>query len=202
MVLGILERAVQNGLNLQTHTPVLEVSEATDQDGYWTITTPRGSTKARQLIFATNAYTSSILPQYGGSITPVRGLMGRITPTQTPGPAGQLLQSSATKYRGFEYDYHAVQPDGSLVVGGAFVPCREHPSRYGVVDDSTLYEGIDGLFEGWMQRCFRGWENAATKVDSTWTGIMAVSFVSKSPWLWQLVLTCMEVYLGQAAPCR
>ncbi|KAK6063996.1 FAD dependent oxidoreductase [Seiridium cupressi] len=175
LVMGLLERAVQKGLNLQTNTPVLEVSESADQEGYWNLSTPRGDTKARQVIFATNAYTGGILPQYKDDIVPVRGLMGRVVPMPKPSFSTQILHSSATKYLGFEYDYHAIQPDGSLVVGGAFVPHRKHPSRYNVSDDSTLYEGTDDLFEGWAQKCFRGWEDVETKVENTWTGIMGTT---------------------------
>lgn len=180
MVLGMLERAVQNGLNLQTQTPVLAVSEEADQEGYWTISTPRGNTKAKTVIFATNAYTGGILPEYKDQIIPVRGLMSRIIPSQKPENPRQLMHSSATKYPGFEYDYHAIQPDGSLVVGGAFAPYRKHPIRYNNFDDSSLYEGRDGLFEGWAQKCFRGWEDADTKVANTWTGIMGVSVFRSS----------------------
>ncbi|KAH6639921.1 FAD dependent oxidoreductase [Truncatella angustata] len=172
LVLGLLEKALRNGLNLQTRTPVVNVSETADHDGYWSVSTPRGNIKARQVVFATNAYTGGILPQYSDSIIPVRGLMGRIVPAQGASSIKPLLHSSATRYSGYGYDYHGVQPDGSLIVGGAFVPYSNHPLRYNTADDSTLYEGSEELFDGWLQRSFDGWETTATRVEETWTGVM------------------------------
>ncbi|KAI1859923.1 uncharacterized protein JN550_011842 [Neoarthrinium moseri] len=174
MVLGVLERAVQGGLNLQTETPVLQVSETPDSEGYWTLTTPRGTTRAKQVIIATNAYTAGILPEYASHIIPIRGMCGRVKPmSPKPASAPQMLHSSATEYVSFGHDYHGTQPDGSFVVGGTFAPLRKHATRYGVVDDASLYdpELVEGVFEGWLQQSFKGWENVKTKVQETWTGI-------------------------------
>lgn len=79
MVMHLLSLAVKRGINLQTHTPVLEVSKEQDSDGCWTVSTSRGQVKARKIVFATNAYTSSISPAFKDKIVPVRGICSRIT---------------------------------------------------------------------------------------------------------------------------
>lgn len=173
----LLAIAVQKGMNLQTNTPVLEISESADTEGYWTLTTPRGTTKAKQVLFATNGYTSGVLPQYRDKIIPMRGVVGRVVVTAPLAPtAGKILGSCSPKWAPLLHDYYGVRPDESLIIGGAWRKLRGHPDEYvNVFDDSTLIPSTDGYFEGWAEETFRGWEDAGTKVEHVWTGIMGVS---------------------------
>ena len=72
LVLHLLAKAVENGVNLQTHTPVTSVSEQPDENGYYTVMTVRGSVRARKVIYATNAYSAALLPELQDKIVPVK----------------------------------------------------------------------------------------------------------------------------------
>ncbi|KAK7756245.1 hypothetical protein SLS62_001839 [Diatrype stigma] len=181
-VMGLLAVVVRKGANLQTHTPVLKISESADAEGYWTLTTPRGATKARKVLFATNGYTGGVLPLYRGAIIPMRGTVGRVVASRSPpwsSPAAAnengILGSCAPRWAPRLHDYYGVRPDGSLIVGGGWRRMRDgnHEDEYvDVFDDSTLVPCMEGYFEGWAEETFRGWEDAGTKVDQIWTGIM------------------------------
>lgn len=67
-VYGVLELAVNGGVELYTHIAVKRVNE---RDGMPVIETSEGSITAQALIVATNAFTSQLLPELG-AITPAQ----------------------------------------------------------------------------------------------------------------------------------
>jgi glycine/D-amino acid oxidase-like deaminating enzyme len=83
LVASILERLISTfpapGFNLQTNTPVTSLARAEGGTG-WTLTTPRGTITARQVLLATNGYTSHLLPAFSDLIVPVRGQIGALIP--------------------------------------------------------------------------------------------------------------------------
>ncbi len=169
----LLGYAVAGGANLQTTTPVTQVSTTTDNEGLWTVTTPRGAIKSNKLVFASNAYTAGISPQYTQKIVPQRAICSRIvTP---PGKSVPALTNTYSIYQGpGKYDYLIPRPDGSIIVGGATSgPNAQDLNRqhwYNVTDDSTLIEPVKHYFDGFMQRTFRGWEDSGAVTDMVWTG--------------------------------
>ncbi|KAF6843724.1 FAD dependent oxidoreductase superfamily protein [Colletotrichum musicola] len=171
-VTTLLERAVAKGVQLHTNTPVTHVSE-TQEDGFWTVTTPRGAIKAKKILFASNAYTSAILPQYKDRIIPARGICSRVAvPEGTRAP--HLPSTYSIRHGPGLYDYQITRPDGSIIVGGGrseFFP-KHLDEWYNVWDDSKLIAPAAQYFDGYMQRNFRGWEDSGAKVDKIWTGIM------------------------------
>lgn len=171
----LLQRAVDRGVNLQTKTPVLSVSNAPSKEGCYTITTPRGTLLAKKIVFATNGYTSSILPSYDQKIVPVRGICTRIKcPDGTTPP--YLPNSTSVRYGPGLYDYQIPRLDGSIIVGGArHTFLHDLKQWYNVTDDSTLIEpAVSHFKEGLMQKTYRGWENSGAELDRIWTGIMGV----------------------------
>ncbi|KAH9904703.1 FAD dependent oxidoreductase [Xylariomycetidae sp. FL2044] len=181
-IMHILSVAVSRGVNLQTHTPVHRISVAADDEGYWTLSTPRGATKAREVVFATNAYTAGLLPQYEDLIYPARGTVCRLVPSSgvppeaaaaaKPPGSGAILGDGIS---GVDW-YYSFRPDGSLITGGgrkSFMDKRE--LSYGNYDDSTLMEPTAKFFEGLPERSYVGWEEAKMEVDRVWTGIMGYS---------------------------
>jgi len=58
----------RNAVNLQTNTPVTRVDQ--DDTGRYLLRTPRGTLKARKVVFATNAWTSGICPALTNKIVP------------------------------------------------------------------------------------------------------------------------------------
>ena len=169
----LLACAVARGANLQTTTPVNQVSTTTDSEGLWTVTTARGTIKTKKLVLASNAYTAGLAPQYTQKIIPQRAICSRIvTP---PGKSVPVLTNTYSINKGSgQYDYLIPRPDGSIIVGGAkMIPHPESPNReewYNVTDDSTLIEPAKNYFDGFMQRTFRGWEDSDAVTDMVWTG--------------------------------
>ncbi|KAL2264717.1 hypothetical protein VTJ83DRAFT_7227 [Remersonia thermophila] len=93
LVASILERLVAAHppprFNLQTNTPVTSLARSDDGTGRWTLTTPRGSITARQVLLATNGYTSHLLPAFADLIVPVRGQVASLLPPLSqPSPRG------------------------------------------------------------------------------------------------------------------
>ncbi|KAB8067689.1 FAD dependent oxidoreductase [Aspergillus leporis] len=173
-VTQLLERAVSAGVNLQTHTHVLQLPESADAEGRWTVVTNRGSIQAKWVVFSSNAYTSAIAPEYKDKIVPVRGVCCRIV---VPNPPRTPLNCSYTlRFSAWDYDYLIPRPDGSIVVGGAKSTFFHDSSEwYNNTDDSSLIEPARRYFDNYMQRHFRGWEDTGAYTNRVWTGIMGHS---------------------------
>ncbi|OKL63284.1 hypothetical protein UA08_01860 [Talaromyces atroroseus] len=183
-ILGLLRKVLEYGgdkINVQTTTPVTSVSSSSATSH--TITTPRGTIKAKQVVYTTNAYTSGILPEYAPAIIPARGIVSHIDVPDAQKPPPHLSYTYVVcPHESTGVDYMIVRPDGSIVVGGAH-QIHANPSRkpedntewYRNSDDSTLIESTKGYFEGYMQKYFRGWEDSGAHVKELWTGIMGYS---------------------------
>ncbi|KAK2059741.1 FAD dependent oxidoreductase [Colletotrichum caudatum] len=171
LVLFLLSLAVKKGAQLHTHTPVTKVSE-TQENGFWNVTTPRGTIRAKTVLYASNGYTSTILPEYKNRIIPVRGICSHIAvPDGTTYP--HLPMTFSLRHGPNLFDYQVTRPDGSIVVGGARVKVIPRVEEwYNVWDYSKLIEPAAHYFDDYMQRNFRGWEDSGAEVDSIWTGIM------------------------------
>lgn len=183
-VMGLLERTLQettSTLNLQTETPVTHVEEVLNDDddssGESIVYTPRGSVRAKKVIFATNAYTGALLPEYRGVIKPYKGTAAHLAGRKGGEPVYPHL--SHTYNLEFEIkpghvmrDYLNPRPDGGIVVGGGKWIYEHEEVWDDTVDDSTVFESVagDGYFEGYMQRNFRGWEDSGAVAEKIWTG--------------------------------
>ncbi|KAJ9269195.1 hypothetical protein DTO212C5_4690 [Paecilomyces variotii] len=159
----------------RTMTPVIEVSDRPLPGGRWLVKTERGNVKAKKVIFATNAYTSRLAPEFSNKIIPVRGNCSRIVV-----PEGNSIPylpfTYCIRYTPSLYDYLIPRPDGSIVVGGGrFSFWRDIPQWYNVADDSKLIESGKDYFNGLMQRTFIGWEDSDAYTDKVWSGIMGES---------------------------
>ncbi|KAK7941370.1 FAD dependent oxidoreductase [Apiospora aurea] len=186
LVTQLLEKAMERNprLNLQTETPVLSV-EAMDEGKSGTgIHTDRGSIRAKKVVFATNAYTAGLLPQYQGVINSYRVTASHLAPPKDAEPVFPHLSHTYNIEYGLQYpdtstvDYLNPRPDGGIVVGGGRWLFQEPRELWqNNIDDSVLIEPVleAGYFEGYMQRVFRGWESSGTELDRVWTGIMAAT---------------------------
>lgn len=141
---------MSQGVNLQTWTPVSSVSSTPSASGRYTITTPRGTIAAAKVIYATNGYTSALLPQLSKRLVPVRGICSRIVCPPGGGKRAPLLTNSyVVRFNDWEYDYLIPRTDGSIVVGGARRDYyRELGSWFGVHDDSKLMSEAEKYFDG------------------------------------------------------
>ncbi|KAJ5706151.1 hypothetical protein N7536_001840 [Penicillium majusculum] len=172
-VLHILGRCVEQGAKLYTHTPAQHISSDKDTSGRWTVDTPRGAIKTRHIVFASNAYTSAVLPMYSDKIIPVRGVCCRIVPTR---PVKRLTETYTLRWSWSEFDYLIPREDGSVIVGGAWSKYYRNTGYwYNNANDNEMIESAREYFDGYMQRNFHGWEESGAHVDQIWTGIMGYS---------------------------
>lgn len=169
LVAHLLQKAVTQGVNLQTFTSVESVQAIEDdtQSYKWAVDTPRGTVKTKTVIFATNGYTSALIPEMKGKIVPVRGMVAHITAPNAP----QLKHSYMMRLSDHEYDYMIPRPDGSVVVGGGRRDFYKNLSDwFDVVDDSKLIDAGKDYYDGYMQRHFFAWENTGARTEDLWTG--------------------------------
>ncbi|KAK5635692.1 hypothetical protein RRF57_011404 [Xylaria bambusicola] len=170
-VTQLLARAMERNpaLNLQTETPVFDVEyveKSEDGQPETIIRTSRGSVRAKKVVFATNAYTVGLLPQYKNVITPYKGTASHLAPSPDKGPVFPHLSHTYNLEFGLNdretVDYLNPRPDGGIVVGGGkWLYEKDHDLWHDTVDDSTTIDAIarEKYFEGYMQRNFRGWED-------------------------------------------
>ena len=169
----LLARLIERqAVNLQIETTVQSVS--TDTEGWNILQTSRGTLRAKKLVFATNGYTSGILPEYEGIIVPYRGTASHIAPKSPISP--HLSHTYNIRYRADRVDYLNPRPDGGIVVGGAkWTFADDRKKWYNNWDDSTLLPEARPHFESLMQTHFKGWEGSGAHVDYLWTGIMGLT---------------------------
>ncbi|OCT53760.1 FAD dependent oxidoreductase superfamily protein [Cladophialophora carrionii] len=177
LVCHLLRRCLEWGANLQANTPVTKIAETADDRGRWTVTTPRGAVRAKKVVFATNAYLSTILPEFQDKITPARGVACRIAvAANSKKPAPHLNNSYSIRYGPQEYDYLISRTDGSVVVGGAKqAVLLDETYWHNNINDSELIPGAEKYFTGYMQRMFHGWEDSGAEITDIWTGVMGYS---------------------------
>lgn len=167
MIHQLLERLLKKGVNLQTNTRVQSVS---DDNGKWTVHTERGTISTTKIVYATNGYTSEVLPEYTDRIVPVRGICSHISSPQgrnTP----HLVNTYGIRFDARNNDYLIPRADGSIIVGGARQRFWHNKDQWfdNVRDDELVTDAVS-YFDGYMQRHFRGWENSGAKATRVWTG--------------------------------
>ncbi|KAI1860380.1 uncharacterized protein JN550_011532 [Neoarthrinium moseri] len=175
MVQQLLERLLVKGLNLQANTPVTSVSSTRDDQGLWTVHTARGTIATRKVVYATNAYTSQLLPEYANRIVPIRGVCSHIVSSKGA-HSPHLVNTYGIRFNSRHYDYLIPRADGSIVVGGAGQRFWHMKDQWfdNVRDDELVANAVP-YFDDYMQRNFRGWESSDAKAEQVWTGIMGFS---------------------------
>jgi len=157
---------LERGGKLYTDTCVIKVEELPDQTR---LSTTRGILQAQKTVFASNAYTATLLPQYDAVITPVKGQISHLSPEMRP---AEDLKNTYNLHFKEGPDYLVPRPDGTLILGGAkwtFVNDRE--KWWNNIDDTTLVnDEATAHFDSVMARNFHGWEDAKAHHDTVWTG--------------------------------
>lgn len=182
---GVLRLCLAKGLNLQTGTPVVELSRDGDGGGSrcWAVRTPRGMVRARRVVLATNGYTAAVAPRFQGVIVPLRG---QIT-AQRPGkamPFGGCLPTTYSFIYDKGYEYMVTRPEGSplagdVIMGGGLLRLPDDGlMEFGTTDDTTVNEWISAYLRDTTPRYFGdnwGEDDPAGRVRKEWTGIMGFS---------------------------
>ncbi|GME75044.1 unnamed protein product [Ambrosiozyma monospora] len=183
---GLLKFCLDQGLNLQTYTPVSNIKKL--DDGSYLVETSRGSVHAKKVVLATNAYTAGIVPEFEDKIVPVKGTCSHIKVTDNHDYAPYLSNTYGICRNFSEHEYLINRPDGGVIVGGAKpFYLKDKDAWYKNVDDSTLFKGdVKGFYSDFMQKHFYTWKPFKTEVDYLWTGILgysvdALPFVGEVP---------------------
>ncbi|ORY12986.1 FAD dependent oxidoreductase [Clohesyomyces aquaticus] len=190
LVTFVLEKLVKEGkLNLQTNTPVTEISSS---DSKHTLHTPRGTVTSKTIILATNGYTSAIVPHFADLIVPVRGEMSALLPPKKStilpdsyGMVGALDQPANNDDYLIQRPYEDVpNPGGHLMFGGGrgsgVLP------TIGISDDSVMDEGSAAYLRAALLKVLEldgeteGLEELTAAAE--WSGIMGYSR-DNHPWV-------------------
>ncbi|OOF93921.1 hypothetical protein ASPCADRAFT_209176 [Aspergillus carbonarius ITEM 5010] len=171
LVTALLSRVLELGGQLYTGTCVANVEE---ESGQTTLRTSRGILTAKKTVFATNAYTAALLPEYEGFITPVKGENSHLAPLPFFKPPISLENTYNLRFTAEYADYLVPRPDGTIILGGAkWTYDSNRDSWWNTVDDRTLiHDAATAHFDSVMARHYRGWENANAHHDMVWSGIM------------------------------
>ncbi|KAJ7213163.1 FAD dependent oxidoreductase [Mycena pura] len=159
----------KHGLNLQTHTPVRRVLPGPDGTG-WAVHTDRGAVHTRQVVYATNAFTATLLPEFMGHIWPFRGQCAAVVPPKAYAGPNMLTSTYSLDYG----DYLIQRPkDGVILFGGA----RRSMSverLLGNTDDTETFPEMTAELKAALPRYFEGWGEQALGegLVQVWSGIM------------------------------
>ncbi|KAK8853497.1 hypothetical protein IAR55_004204 [Kwoniella newhampshirensis] len=172
---ALLQIVLDTGnLNLQAHTPALTVSER-DADGLITVTTPRGSVKAK-----TCRWTSHLLPEFTKLIHASRGTIAAIK-----APEGFIKHTGAQHWDSVVNNYHLQLPPpfNSIILGGAKAVVIHKPETFVNNDQEDIqFEGVPEFYAGWPARDVIGWKGedpapfeGTVEEGGVWTGVMSSS---------------------------
>ncbi|KAI2643149.1 FAD dependent oxidoreductase [Xylaria nigripes] len=191
LVAWILERLLEDTatFNLQTNTPLTHLER---RGSVWVAHTPRGEICARDVLLATNAYTSYLLPGLTDIIVPVRGQVCALTPPQR---ALQLPNSYVwTEGASEQYLIHrglddtqvgAEAGDRSLILGGERFAVPE--GEEGISSDDVINPIVSRALHTTLSSTIKllpADEPEKESLCSTyeWTGIMGYSR-DDQPWV-------------------
>lgn len=155
--------------------------EVTRSGSKWQVQTPRGSILTSQIVAASNAYTSSFLPEFEKLIIPVKGTVCSITPAASHTlctPTGPLqytygLRNGLSNYLVARQGRGRIPGSGdqSIILGGAKSAYFGDISQwYDNKQDDQQLPGAQHHFEEYMQKHFKGWSGDASNVDHVWSG--------------------------------
>lgn len=198
LVTWLLERLLGEhdaaAFNLQTNTPVKRLQRCGSS---WIVHTQRGQISAREVLLATNAYTSYLLPNMTGLIVPVRGQVCALEPPReatrlshsyvwTKGADHQYLIQRGLEHMQVEDGGEVRRSvDGSLIFGGERLAAPG--GEEGISRDDTVNPIISQALHRGLNHAVKLLpgdepEREALRAAYEWTGIMGYSRDS-GPWV-------------------
>lgn len=164
-VFGLADIVTSRGVNIQTRTMVTRVRRHWMPKESYEIETSenRGSITAEHVVYATNGYTSHLLPELRKTIVPTQGQVLATAPLK--------IEIPGNTWYDYGYLYMIQRPNGRLILGG----CRhKHPrGETPMIDDSQLEPVVSKALREFLTTTFPELkDNAKLKIDYEWTGIM------------------------------
>ncbi|KAF5598367.1 FAD dependent oxidoreductase [Fusarium pseudocircinatum] len=170
LAVAVIQKAVDSGLQLFTHTPALEVTSATERR--WQVRTNRGIVLCDAVFHATNGYASHLLPELTRKVVPVKGNVVAIEPSKEF--AARPLGHTAGIQWGEDFDYMIQRPtDGKPLIygGGDLHHHRRLLGPIGDADDSTTTPEIISALLQFPVKHFQQW-GETSNARYTWSGVM------------------------------
>lgn len=183
-LLGEKEEEASSGkgkFNLQTGTSALHLQRGAD---VWIVHTDRGQIAARDVVLATNAYTSHLLPKFSGLITPVRGQVAALVNPDDAAPIAPLDNSYVWQVRedgdpAESDDYLIYRDSGEFILGGERNTTIE--AGWATSDDDVVDPVVSRRLHAGLHKVLTG-VPAEMKSSHEWTGIMGYS-ADENPWV-------------------
>ena len=159
---GLAGAATSAGAKLFQHSPALKIAKAGNQQ---IITTPKGKVRSKQLVIATNGYSSDDLPDW---------LAARYMPTQSTAMVTRPLSDAELQAQGWfseqmAYDsrnmlhYFRLMPDRRFLFG----------MRGGLFASPRVEAGIRRKLRSDFERLFPAWRGVES--THTWSGMVCLS---------------------------
>ncbi|KAJ1928827.1 hypothetical protein FBU59_007096, partial [Linderina macrospora] len=158
-----------HGLELHTHTPVIDVNDGV-------VTTKTGGViTAKHVVFATNAWTSHLVPELRGHIIPLRDQVITV-PRTDKGTQPALAPGGLWMNNGSEYAIE-MSNGGRMIMGGFYEENGRHQA--GNANDAELIPGVtsdlrEALVTVPPLQKFPYASPESSEIHE-WTGIIAVS---------------------------
>ncbi|KAJ7354380.1 FAD dependent oxidoreductase [Mycena albidolilacea] len=174
--------AEKYGMNLQTRTPVRRVVPRISSAGGWRVETDRGTVETETVVYATNAYTATLLPEFVGHIWPFKGQCAAVVPPEAYAGPNMFRET----YGLAPGDYLIQRPtDGVIILGGRrrSVPVERLLSN---TDDAHVDPQRMEALKKALPRYFAGWgEDSGLAVGEglvhAWTDIPYVGELHDKP---------------------
>jgi glycine/D-amino acid oxidase-like deaminating enzyme len=159
----------------KVYAPVRVLKIIDDVDGFGSILeTDFGSVMADQVVVASNAWTSELLPELANYIYPCRNQVLMTAPSKIPDSwgAGAFSVGAMTGSGDIEDEIYCIRrPDGRICVGGARY--LDTDAAIGNNDDGSLSEVVGKRIREFMETSFPNL--APLIVEAEWTGIIALT---------------------------
>ena len=185
-VLSVAQEAIDLGLEVATDTAVIKV-ERNGTDGRLALHTDRGVVTCDKIVYATNAWTSHLLPTFQHIVAPVLNTVISSKPDAAPLLADRNRRAGNSLFPGYHY-WHQ-RSDGRVVLGGFR---NLHANRgVGVSQDVEPDPATVNAAVGFLNSL-----GLAVKfdLDFSWTGIIGWS-TDGLPWVGPLP------QLALSSPC-
>ncbi|KAH8825314.1 FAD dependent oxidoreductase [Flagelloscypha sp. PMI_526] len=152
-------------LSLHTFTPVVSVTESSSSK-HWAAETPRGNVNCNYIVYATNAYTGYLLPQFSGAqaITPTRGQIIAFRANTT---IDQISHASWSNWNGYWHPIDQIGKKPLIILGGS-----RHENDSSSFDDSVLSPGTGKELRKLLPPLFPRIYEGVEEPEMEWTGIM------------------------------
>ena len=159
---GLLSRAVESGVRVTAYCPVLAIEK---NSAGFELKTTKGNVTARDVVVATNGYSTQLVPWLRRRIIPIGSYIIATEPL-APGLIDQLFPTDRIVSDTCRVIYYyRASPDRSRVLFGGRVSAQETDPN---VSAPRLFADMVRIFP----------ELASTGISHSWTGTVAYSFDS------------------------